>query len=157
MASDFVFGGVYKLVAKEQDGKIVPKIKISENVEKITIPGFKQVWRLYDNESGKAEADVITLFDEVIESGKPYELFDPEHTWKRKTIENFTARPLLEKIFDKGECVFKERSINEIRDYCAKSMDEMWAEVCRFENPHNYYVDLSQKLWDMRKDLLDRH
>ena len=155
--SEPVFGGVYKLVGVEQEGEIIPKIKLSENVEKITIPGFKQVWRLFDNESGKAMADVITLHDEVIESGKPYELFDPEHTWKRKTIDNFTARPLLEKIFDKGECVFEEKSIREIRDYCAKSMDELWAEVCRFENPHNYYVDLSDKLWNIRKELLDKH
>ncbi len=155
--SEPVFGGVYKLAAVEQDGKIIPKIKLSENVEKITTPGFKQVWRLFDNESGKAMADVITLHDEVIESGKPYELFDPEFTWKRKTIDNFTARPVLEKIFDGGKCVCENRSVDEIRDYCARATDELWSEVLRFENPHKYYVDMSQKLWNMRKELLDSH
>ncbi len=153
--SEPVFGGVYKLVGVEgKDGEIVPKIKLSENIEKITTPGFKQLWRFIDNESGKAMADVISLFDEKIESDVPYELFDPEHTWKRKTIENFKARPLLEPIFEKGECVYKERSVEEIRDFCASSVDELWAEVCRFENPHKYYVDLSQKLWNIKNELL---
>ncbi len=155
--SEPVFGGVYKLVGVEVDGKVVPKIKLSENIEKITTPGFKQVWRLFDNESGKAMADVITLHDEVIESGKPYELFDPEHTWKRKTIDNFTARPLLEKIFDGGKCVYEKREVSEIRDFCANAIDELWSEVCRFENPHKYYVDLSEKLWEVRNKLLSQH
>ncbi len=155
--SEPVFGGVYKLAAIEDGGKIIPKIKLSENVGKITTPGFKQVWRLFDNESGKAMADVMTLHDEVIESDKPYELFDPEITWKRKQIQNFTARPLLKKIFDGGKCVYKARKLSDIRDYCAKSTDELWSEVLRFENPHKYYVDMSQKLWDMRKELLDSH
>ena len=155
--SEPVFGGVYKLAAVEVDGEIVPKIKLSENVEKITTPGFKKLWRLIDNESGKAMADVITLHDEEIESGKPYELFDPNHTWKRKTIENFTARPLHEQLFKKGECVYRDRAVNDIRDFCAKSVDELWSEVCRFENPHKYYVDLSEKLWSVKKEMLDKH
>ena len=155
--SEPVFGGVYKLAAVEENGKIIPKIKLSENVEKITTPGFKKLWRLIDNESGKAMADVITLADETIESGKPYELFDPNHTWKRKMIENFTARPLHEQLFKQGECVYRDRSINEIRDFCAKSVDELWSEVCRFENPHKYYVDLSEKLWSVKKEMLDKH
>ena len=155
--SEPVFGGVYKLAAVEEDGEIIPKIKLSENVEKITTPGFKKLWRLIDNESGKAMADVITLADETIESGKAYELFDPNHTWKRKTIENFTARPLHEQLFKQGECVYRDRSINEIRDFCAKSVDELWSEVCRFENPHKYYVDLSEKLWSVKKEMLDKH
>ena len=155
--SEPVFGGVYKLAAVEENGKIIPKIKLSENVEKITTPGFKKLWRLIDNESGKAMADVITLADETIESGKPYELFDPNHTWKRKMIENFTARPLHEQLFKQGECVYRDRSINEIRDFCAKSVDELWSEVCRFENPHKYYVDLSEKLWSGKKEMLDKH
>jgi len=155
--SEPVFGGVYKLVAVEDNGEIIPKIKLSENVEKITTPGFKKLWRLMDNESGKAMADVITLNEEKIESGKPYELFDPNHTWKRKTIENFTARPLHEQLFEKGKCVYKNRSVNEIRDFCAKSVDELWSEVCRFENPHKYYVDLSEKLWSVKKEMLDKH
>ncbi len=153
--SEPVFGGVYKLAAVEQNGEIIPKIKLSENVEKITTPGFKKLWRLIDNESGKAMADVITLHDEVIESGKPYELFDPEHTWKRKTIDNFTARSLHEQLFDKGKCVYRERSVNELRTFCAERVDELWSEVCRFENPHKYYVDLSEKLWAMKKAMLD--
>ncbi len=152
--SEPVFGGVYKLVAVENGGKLVPKIKLSENVEKITTPGFKQVWRLFDNESGKAMADVITLHEEVIDDNEPYELFHPEYTWKRKTISNFTAKPILEKIFDGGKCIYKERTMDELRDFCKKSVDELWSEVCRFENPHKYYVDLSQKLWELKQKLL---
>ncbi len=155
--SEPVFGGVYKLAAVEVDGEVIPKIKLSENVEKITTPGFKKLWRLIDNESGKAMADVITLADEVIESGRTYELFDPNHTWKRKTIENFTARPLHEQLFKNGKCVYRDREVSEIRDFCAKSVDELWSEVCRFENPHKYYVDLSEKLWSVKKEMLDKH
>lgn len=152
--SESVFGGVYKLAAVEENGEIIPKIKVSENVEKITTPGFKQVWRLFDNESGKAMADVMTLHDEVISSDAPYELFDPEVTWKRKTLTNFTAKPLLVPIFKNGECVYESPAINEIRDYCAEQMETLWSEVLRFENPHRYYVDMSQKLWTMRANLL---
>ena len=152
--SESVFGGVYKLAAVEDGGEIVPKIKISENIEKITTPGFKQVWRLYDNESGKAMADVLTLHSEVISSDAPYELFDPEATWKRKTLTNFTARPLLEPIFKAGECVYTSPDIEEIRSYCAEQLETLWSEVLRFENPHRYYVDLSQKLWNIRATLL---
>ncbi len=153
-----VFGGVYKLVAVENnDGEIIPKIKISENVAKITTPGFKNVYRLYDNETGKAMADLITLADETIDDDKPYELFDPEHTWKRKTIENFTSVPLKEKIFENGKFIGKERDLREVRDYCAAQIDTLWDEVKRFENPHNYYVDLSQKLWEEKNRLLESH
>ena len=153
--SEPVFGGVYKLVGVEdENGEIIPKIKLSENIEKITTPGFKQLWRLFDNESGKAMADVISLHEEVIDGNAPYELFDPEHIWKRKTIENFTPRPLLEPIFEKGKCVYKERTVEEIRNFREASVDELWAEVCRFENPHKYYVDLSQNLWDIKNRLL---
>lgn len=153
-----VFGGVYKLVAVEnEDGTLIPKIKISENVAKITTPGFKKVYRLYDNETGKAMADLITLADETIDDEKPYELFDPEHTWKRKTIENFTSVQLQEKIFENGEFIGKERDLREVRDYCAAQIDTLWDEVTRFENPHNYYVDLSQKLWDEKNRLLESH
>ena len=152
--SESVFGGVYKLAAVEENGEIVPKIKVSENVEKITTPGFKQVWRLFDNESGKAMADVMTLHDEVISSDTPYELFDPEVTWKRKTLTNFTAKPLLVPIFKNGECVYESPDIHAIRDYCAEQLETLWSEVLRFENPHRYYVDMSQKLWSMRAKLL---
>ena len=153
-----VFGGVYKLVAVEDDsGNIIPKIKISENVAKITTPGFKNVYRLYDNETGKAMADLITLADETIDDEQTYELFDPEHTWKRKTIENFTSVSLKEKIFENGKFIGKDRDIRELRDYCAAQIDTLWDEVKRFENPHNYYVDLSQRLWDQKNRLLESH
>ncbi len=152
-----VFGGVYKLVAVEdEDGNVIPRIKISENVAKITTPGFKQVYRLYSKESGAAIADVITLFDEVIDSDKPYEIFDPEHTWKRKTVTNYYARPLLKQIFKKGECVYENPDIHVLREYCRLEIEKLWDEVKRFENPHDYYVDLSRNLWQMKYELLEK-
>ncbi len=151
-----VFGGVYKLVAVEEDGKIVPKIKISENIQKITIPDFKQIYRLYDNESGKAIADVLTNYDEEIDTTKPYEIFDPEHTWKRTTVENFTARKLLVKVFEGGECIYQVPALEDVRKYCAEQIDTIWDEVKRFENPHKYYVDLSSRLWIIRHGLLEK-
>ncbi len=156
-SSDPVFGGVYKLAAIERDGEIIPRIKVSENVAKITNPCFKKVWRLYDRDSGKAIADVITLHDEVIDDTKPYEIFDPEHIWKRKTVENFIAKPLQQRIFDKGTCVYDSPSVNEIRAYCQEQLDTIWSEVLRFENPHKYYVDLSQALWDKKQKLLSQN
>lgn len=156
-SSDPVFGGVYKLAAVERNGEIIPRIKVSENVAKITNPGFKKLWRLYDRETGKAIADVITLHDEVIDDTKPYEIFDPEHVWKRKTIENFIAHPLRRRIFDHGECVYESPSVDEIRIYCKQQMETIWDEVLRFENPHKYYVDLSQALWDQKHALLSQH
>ena len=152
-----VFGGVYKLAAVEQDGKIVPRIKVSENVAKITNPGFKKVWRLFDKENGKAIADVITLHDEVIDESQPYELFDPEHIWKRKIVTDFKAVPLQVQLFKAGECVYESPDVQEIRAYCQAQMDTMWDEVLRFENPHKYYVDLSQPLWDQKNLLLLQH
>jgi len=152
-----VFGGVYKLAAIETDGAIIPKIKISENVDKITIPGFKQVWRLFDRESGKAIADVITLADEIIDDSRPYAIFDPHFTWKRKTVTNFWARPLQVKIFAQGQCIYQKPPLNQIRDYCAAQIGTLWDEVLRFENPHAYYVDLSQPLWEMKQRLLQEH
>ncbi len=149
-----VFGGVYKLAAVEQDGQILPRIKVSENVAKITNPGFKKLWRLYDRDNGKAIADVITLHDEVIDDTAPYEIFDPEHIWKRKTVTNFRAVPLQVQLFRGGECVYNSPSVEEIRSYCREQLDTMWDEVLRFENPHKYYVDLSQKLWDVKQTLL---
>ena len=149
-----VMGGVYKLVAiEDEDGVIQPKIKISENVSKITTPCFKQVHRLYDKESGKAIADVVSLHDEVIKS-ESYELFDPVHTWKRKTVKNFYARPLLERIFRGGECVYTSPKTVEIKKYCKSQIDTLWDELTRFENPHTYYVDLSKSLWQIKNDLL---
>lgn len=149
-----VFGAVYKLAAIEEDGNITPRIKVSENTAKITNPGFKHVYRLYDRESGKAEADLLTLDGEIVDDTKPIELFDPDHTWKRKTLENFRARPLLTQIFRQGECVYTLPALSEVREYCRSEISSMWGEVLRFENPHNYYVDLSQKLWDLKHDML---
>lgn len=156
-ASTPLFSGVYKLCAVEKDGRIIPKINLSENVKKITIPSSKLVYRLFDMDSGKAIADVLTTDSEEIDDTKPYELFDPDFTWKRKEIENYVARPLLVKIFDKGECVYTSPALSEIRDYCAEQIDSLWDEVKRFENPHKYYVDLSEKLWEIRKLLIEEY
>lgn len=156
-ASTPLFSGVYKLCAVEKDGRIIPKINLSENVKKITIPSSKLVYRLFDMDSGKAIADVLTTDSEEIDDAKPYELFDPDFTWKRKEIENYVARPLLVKIFDKGECVYTSPTLSEIRDYCAEQIDTLWDEVKRFENPHKYYVDLSEKLWEIRKLLIEEY
>lgn len=151
-----VFGGVYKLAAVEDEkGAIIPKIKISENSAKITIPHFKKLYRLYSKEDGKAFADLITLHDETVDETKPLELFDPEATWKRNIFENFTAEALLKPIFQNGKLVYDLPSLEDIRTRCAHQLDLQWEEVKRFENPHNYYVDLSQKLWDLQHALLE--
>ena len=155
-ASSHLFGGVYKLSAIEKDGKTVPKINLSENVRKITIPSSKQVYRLIDKDSGKAIADVLTLDDEIIDETKPYVLFDPDFTWKRKEIENFVTRKLLVPIFEGGKKVYEEPSLKEIRDYCLRQTDTLWDEVKRFENPHKYYVDLSKNLWAERNGLIEK-
>ncbi len=153
--SEPVFGGVYKLAAVEkEDGSIVPKIKISENPEKLTNPHFKKLYRLYDNVSGKAFADVLCVYDEEIDDSRDLELFDPAHPWKRKTCTNFTSRVLLEPIFKDGKLVYKSPSIHEMKKYCANQVDLLWDEVKRFENPHTYYVDLSPKLYQIKNDLL---
>ncbi len=155
--SEPVFGGVYKLVAVEKNNQIIPKIKISENVAKITNPCFKKVYRLFSKDSGMAIADVITLNDEVIDESVDYELFDPEHTWKRKTVTDFEAVELLVPIFEKGQCVYQSPDLKQIRDYCQNQVAKIWDEVKRFENPHEYYVDLSKKLWDIKYKLLSDH
>lgn len=155
-ASSPLFGGVYKLSAIEKDGKPVPKINLSENVRKITIPSSKQVYRLIDKDSGKAIADVLTLDDETIDETKPYILFDPDFTWKRKEIENFVTRKLLVPIFKGGKKVYEEPSLKEIREYCLRQTDTLWDEVKRFENPHKYYVDLSKNLWAERNGLIEK-
>lgn len=155
-SSEPVFGGVYKVVSINKNGTEIPKIKISENVAKITNPCFKELYRLYDNESGKAVADVITLFDEVIDDTKPYVIFDPEHTWKRKTITNFKAVKIRRKIFDKGELCYELPDIETIKNRCSAQLDTLWDEVKRFENPHTYYVDLSEPLWKCKHELLNK-
>ena len=153
--SEPVFGGVYKLAAiEEEDGSITPKIKISENAAKVTLPHFKKVYRLFENATGKAMADYICVFDEQPDFTQPLELFDPEATWKRKTVSDFTARPLLAPIFQGGKLVYQIPAIQQSRAYCQREVDSLWDEVKRFEYPHNYYVDLSQELWDVRAALL---
>ena len=156
-ASSPLFSGVYKLCATEKNGEIIPKINLSENVSKITTPHSKRLYRLFDCDTGKAIADVLTLENEEIDESKPYTLFDPDFTWKRKEVENFVARKLLVPVFVKGECVYKEPSLDEIRDYCSEQIDNLWEEVKRFENPHTYYVDLSEELWRVRKELIEEH
>ncbi|MCI8398984.1 MAG: nicotinate phosphoribosyltransferase [Oscillibacter sp.] len=154
-SSQPVFGGVYKLVAVEdQNGKIVPKIKVSENVSKITNPHFKKVYRIFDKATGKAEADYITVWDEAIDASRPLELFDPHATWKRKTYRDFMAKPLLVPIFQNGTLVYQRPALKDIQTYCKEQVDALWDEVKRFENPHNYYVDLSQRLWDIKQSML---
>ena len=153
--SEPVFGGVYKLAAVvKDDGTIEPKIKISENVGKITNPHFKKLYRFYGNDTGKAIADYLCLHDESVDDSKDLEIFDPEATWKTKTVYNFTARELQVPIFKNGELVYQCPSLAEIRNYCASEVDKLWDEVKRFDNPHTYYVDLSQKLWDIKYGLL---
>jgi len=152
-----VFGGVYKLVAIKNEGEIIPKIKKSENIAKITTPGFKMLYRLFSKETGKAIADVITLHEEAIDDSKDYVIFDPEHTWKKKTVTNFRAEKLLVKIFEKGKCLYQPKPLNEVREYCAQCTETLWDEVKRFENPHKYYVDLSKSLWDIKNKLLEEN
>ena len=153
--SEPVFGGVYKLTAVENDkGEIIPKIKCSENVEKITIPHFKKVYRLYNRDNGKAIADYMTVHDEHVDDGQNLELFDPNATWKTKTVYNFTARELQVPIFLGGKCVYERPTLEQIRDYCRQQVDTLWDEVKRFDYPHKYYVDLSPKLWQIQQDLL---
>ena len=156
--SEPVFGGVYKLVAVEKDdGTIVPKIKISENIGKITNPHFKKLYRFYGNDTGKAIADYMCLYDETVDDAGEMEIFDPEATWKTKTVYNFTARQLLVPIFKGGQLVYQCPDLQQVRKYCLEQVDTLWDEVKRFDNPHTYYVDLSQKLWDIKNDLLRNH
>ena len=154
-SSQPVFGGVYKLVAVEDaDGNVLPKIKVSENVDKITDPHFKKLYRIYDKATGKAEADYITVFDETVDDTQPLELFDPLATWKRKTYTDFLIQPLQVQVFRGGQLVYDQPSLQEIQKYCLEQVDTLWDEVKRFDNPHGYYVDLSQKLWDIKQRLL---
>ena len=155
-SSEAVFGGVYKLAAVEKDGAVIPKIKISENTAKVTLPGVKIPWRLYDRKSGKAIADVITMGHEKIDDSEPYEIFDPVHTWKRKVVTDYVAKKLQVRIFEKGKQVYENPTVKEIAENCKNQVDSMWDEVTRFENPHAYYVDLSEELWDLRYSLLDK-
>ena len=153
--SEPVFGGVYKLAAiEDENGNIIPKIKISENVGKITTPHFKKLYRFYGRDTGKAIADYLTVYDETVDDSQNLEIFDPDATWKRKEVYHFEARELLVPIYQKGKLVYKRPGIEEIKKYCTEQVDTLWDEVKRFDNPHTYYVDLSQKLWDIKDRLL---
>lgn len=155
--SEPVFGGVYKLAAVFDGDREIPKIKLSENIAKITTPCNKKLVRLYSKDNDKAIADLMLLSDEPTPDGSDYVIFDPEHTWKRKTVTNYYAIELLVPVFKKGKCVYTSPDTEKIRTYCAEQVDGLWDEVKRFENPHNYYVDLSQKLWNIKNDLLNEH
>ena len=153
--SEPVFGGVYKLTAIEQDdGTIQPKIKISENVGKITNPHYKKLYRFFGNDTGKAIADYLCVYDETVDDSGEMEIFDPEATWKTKTVYNFTAKELQVPIFKAGKLVYECPKLDDVRTYCLEQVNKLWDEVKRFDNPHNYYVDLSQKLWDIKYNLL---
>lgn len=152
-----VFGGVYKLVAYEENGEIVPTIKISENVAKITTPGFKSLYRIYDKSTMKAEADVVCLNSEKLDELDELEIFHPIYTWKRKKFTNFVAKNLMVKVFEKGKLVYDMPTLEEIKDYAQKELASLWDEVKRLENPHEYIVDLSQDLWDIKDRLLKEH
>ena len=149
-------GGVYKLAAiEDENGNIIPKIKISENVGKITNPHFKKVYRFYSKDSGMAEADYICLHDEVVDDTQPLEICDPDATWKKKVLTDFTARELLVPIFRGGRLVYQKPALDDIRAYCAQQLTTLWPEVLRFDYPHNYYVDLSEKLLKIKLELLN--
>lgn len=152
--SEPVFGGVYKLVAVEEEGNIVPRIKLSENIEKVTNPGYKTVWRLFDKENNKAIADVLTLGNEIIDDSKDYEIFDPIYTWKRKVVTNYYAKKIQVPIFIQGKCVYKTPKLDDIRKYSLEQVESLWDEVKRFNNPQGYYVDLSEKLWNLKNDMI---
>mgnify|MGYP003816634039 CR=1 FL=1 len=153
--SDPVFGGVYKLAAVERDGVLAPAIKISETVGKITTPGFKTVYRFFENASGKAMADLVTLYDEPApDTTKPCVIFDPLSVWKKKELTGVTAKRLLVPVFEKGKCVYECPKLSDVKKYCTEQIGTLWDEVLRFENPHKYYVDLSEKLWNTKNELL---
>ena len=153
--SEPVFGGVYKLVAvEEEDGSVTPKIKISENVGKITTPHYKKIYRFIGNDTGKAIADYMCVHDETVDDSQDIEIFDPENTWKRKVVYDYTAKELQVPVFQNGELVYELPTLEQIRDYAMEQVESLWDEVKRFDNPQTYYVDLSQKLWDIKYGLL---
>jgi nicotinate phosphoribosyltransferase len=155
--SNPVFGGVYKLVAIENGNKLESKIKLSENPEKVTNPGFKKLYRFYHKKTNKAVGDLLTLRDEVVDDSKPYILFHPVHTWKKTVLTDYYVKELQVKIFDKGKCVYSYPSIQEIREYCKGQVETLWEESLRLKNPHKYYVDLSEKLWTLKYDLINKY
>lgn len=152
-----VFGGVYKLSAIEVDNQVLPRMKVSENIGKVTHPCNKELIRFYDKDTDKALADILMVAGEPLPEGQPYEIFDPIETWKRKVLSNYYIRRMLEPIFVNGKCIYNRPSLEQIREYCALQMNTLWDSVKRFENPQTYYVDLSEKLWDIRYTLLHHH
>ncbi|WP_346870255.1 nicotinate phosphoribosyltransferase [Clostridium sp. UBA5119] len=155
--SNPVFGGVYKLVAIESENKLESKIKLSENPEKVTNPGFKKLYRFYHKKTNKAVGDLLTLRDEVVDESKPYILFHPVHTWKKTILTDYYVKELQVKVFDKGQCVYSCPSIQKIREYCKGQVETLWEESLRLKNPHNYYVDLSEELWTLKYDLINKY
>ena len=152
------FGGVYKLAAvKTGDGEFVPKIKLSENTEKITNPGNKTVYRIYEKTNGKLKADLISLVDDVFDESKDLVIFDPQATWKKTHLKGgtYTMKELMVKVFDKGECIYQSPSVMEIREFCKKEQETLWDETRRLVNPHEVYVDLSDRLYAMKTKLLN--
>ncbi|RXJ87326.1 nicotinate phosphoribosyltransferase [Arcobacter sp. CECT 8985] len=155
--SNPVFGGIYKLCAIESEENVItPKIKISDNPVKITTPHFKKLYRIYDKDTKKAKADLITVYDEKIDENKPLTIFDPEHTWKTKTFEEFTIKDIKETIYKNGKLVYKVPTLKQIREHAKQEQESLWDEVLRFDNPHKYYVDLSEKLWQIKLDLIKK-
>ncbi|MFA7075685.1 MAG: nicotinate phosphoribosyltransferase [Candidatus Izemoplasmatales bacterium] len=153
--SDPVFGSVYKLVALEKNDIIIPKIKISDNIEKITTPHFKKVYRIYSR-NNKAEADLITVYDEKIDESQSLKIFDQISTWKTKTFDDYYVKEMQQTIYKDGKRVYELPSIKKIREFASSELDSLWEEVRRFDYPHKYYVDLSKKLWDIKQSLIKR-
>ena len=150
-------GGVYKMSAETVDGRVIPKIKISENPVKITNPGIKRLWRIYDNKTGKATADLIALSHESYDTSKPLTIYDPVNTWKSMTLTDYSMKELQVQIFDKGECVYESPSLKEIQQHCAEDLDTFWDQYKRLLNPHRYKVDLSDSLWMLKNSMLQSH
>jgi len=149
-------GGVYKLSAEVSDGQVVPKIKVSDNVEKITNPGYKKLVRIYSNPTGKAIADLIMLADETVDKSKPLTIFHPVDTWKRMKLMDFHTKDLLVPIFVNGQQVYQSPQLMDIQAYARQDMATFWDEIKRLINPQEYKVDLSQKLYDLKKELLEQ-
>ena len=150
-------GGVYKMSAETIDGQVIPKIKISENPVKITNPGIKRLWRIYDNKTGKATADLIALSHESYDTSKPLTIYDPVNTWKSMTLTDYSMKELQVQVFDKGECVYESPSLKEIQQHCAEELDTFWDQYKRLLNPHRYKVDLSDSLWMLKNSMLQSH
>ena len=153
------FGGVYKLAAIMEDGEnFTPKIKLSDNSEKITNPGNKKIYRIYEKKNNKIKADLICLENETFTENEDMHLFDPHEPWKKTVLKagTFTLKEMLVKVFDKGQCVYHSDSVMKLRDFAISEMETLWEETKRFENPHQVYVDLSQKLYDIKISLLEK-